>query len=74
MRSKINNRPILTALLVSLLVVGCPLNADAQFLDKLNKGLEKLNKGLDKVENALKGKKSKSKAKATSPPLRSKKR
>ncbi len=67
MRSKINNRPILTALLVSLLAVGCPLNADAQFLDKLNKGLEKLNKGLDKVENALKGKKSKSKTKPAQP-------
>lgn len=65
MRNKVNNKPILTALLVGLLAVGYPQNADAQFLNKLNKGLEKLNKGLDKVENALKGKKSKSKANAT---------
>ncbi len=61
--SRKTNKPLLTALIVGLLAMGCPQQADAQFLDKLNKGLEKLNKGLDKVENALKGKKSKNKTK-----------
>lgn len=65
MRNKKYYRPILTAWIVGLLAVGCPQDANAQFLNMLNKGLDKLNKGLTKVENALKGEKSKSKTKGT---------
>lgn len=39
------------ALLIGLSVLAFPMTTEAQFLDKLTKGLEKVNKGLKKVES-----------------------
>ena len=41
---------IIAAVILSL---GVPFTAEAQFLNKLSKGLEKVNKTLDKVEKTV---------------------
>ena len=40
-------------LCLGLLFVGLPMSSEAQFLNKLSKGLEKVSKGLDKVNQKL---------------------
>ncbi|MDD5869897.1 MAG: hypothetical protein PUC77_00220, partial [Bacteroidales bacterium] len=49
---------VIMCLFVAAMAFAPPTNA--QFLNKLSKGLEKVNKGLDKAEKALSGDKSKS--------------
>ncbi len=39
------------ALFIGLSVLAFPLTSEAQFLDKLTKGLEKVNKSLKKVDS-----------------------
>ena len=57
---------VIMCLLVAAMAFAPPTNA--QFLNKLSKGLEKVNKGLDKAEKALSGDKSKSNTTTTKQP------
>lgn len=56
MNMKISYRQLSVILFAGLSAIMLPLNADAQLLKKISKGLEKVNKTLDKVEQGLKPK------------------
>lgn len=51
------NKRISLSLLCALTVLLAPFPSEAQFLDKLSKGLEKINKGLDKMKDTDNNKK-----------------